>query len=64
LPVLIGGGAVPYPADGRADVWHTWVSPLEFRRNCELLDSLPGGRLRRAGSAWTTMERFGTPLLV
>lgn len=41
LPVLIGGGG-PHRtariAAKYADIWHTWTTPMEFRRKCEILD--------------------------
>lgn len=41
LPVLIGGGGprrTARIAAKYADIWHTWASPLDFRRKCEILD--------------------------
>jgi alkanesulfonate monooxygenase SsuD/methylene tetrahydromethanopterin reductase-like flavin-dependent oxidoreductase (luciferase family) len=42
LPVLIGGGGprrTARIAAKYADIWHTWASPQEFRRKCDILDS-------------------------
>lgn len=41
LPILVGGGGplrTARIAATYADVWHTWASPAEFLRKCDVLD--------------------------
>jgi len=39
LPILIGGGGPRRTARIAATyVWHTWATPVEFLRKCEVLD--------------------------
>jgi F420-dependent oxidoreductase-like protein len=56
LPILIGGGGMRRTARiaaRYADIWHTWASPLDFRRKCEVLD----GHCERAGRDPAAVER-------
>jgi F420-dependent oxidoreductase-like protein len=41
LPVLVGGGGprrTARIAAKYADIWHTWASPSDFQRKCDVLD--------------------------
>jgi F420-dependent oxidoreductase-like protein len=41
LPVLVGGGGprrTARIAATYADIWHTWASPSDFHRKCDILD--------------------------
>lgn len=41
LPILVGGGGprrTARIAATYADIWHTWASPSDFRRKCDVLD--------------------------